>query len=81
MADAQKQTPSTAGAARLIAEMIEAQSWSMPHDCAEHPILGPAIALGNKVYRELRAKDFTAARIASYEAAVQFILEAVDGGQ
>ena len=67
----------TAIAARLIAEMMEAQSWHPARDCADHPILGPAIALREKTYAELRMRDFTTARLAADEAAVRFIMEAV----
>lgn len=63
-------------APRLIAEMFEAQSWSVPKDCADHPILGPAIALRKRVYEEKRSKDFTEARIAADEAAIAYIMEA-----
>jgi len=62
--------------ARLIAEMIEARSWSFPHDRAEHPILGPAIALREKVYMEKRSRDFTEANLAADTAAIEYIMEA-----
>lgn len=62
--------------ARLIAEMIEARAWSIPDDCADHPILGPAIALRQRIYAEKRSRDFTEARLAADEAAIEHILEA-----
>ena len=65
-----------AGPAGLVAAMMGALSWSMPRDCSGHPVLGPAIALRERVYEELRSKDFTAARLAADEAAVQSILDA-----
>ncbi len=66
----------TGSPARLIAKMIEALSWSMPRDYSDHPVIGPAIALRSQVYKELRSEDFTIARLAADEAAVQYILDA-----
>lgn len=63
--------------ARLIAEMIESQAWSIPNDCSDHPILGPALAIRRAKYGEMRRHDFTEARLAADTAAIQFIIDSV----
>lgn len=62
-------------AARLIAEMISADSWSIPHKLEDHPILGPAISYRDMRYAELKRKmGFTEARIVANTEAIERIM-------
>jgi hypothetical protein len=64
-------------AARLIAEMMEADRWRPTRDMSDHPILGPVMARRAARYAELRRRDFTKARMTADAEAVQEIINLV----